>query len=304
MPENVLNNTTNAAFIPTIIANKAIQRLGSYFQVAKSVAKDSDLTTATQGVTIQVPVLGAVVANDKTAGNVFTKQNPTATNVSVTLDKYKEVTITIDDFTKVAENQDTQEKYGNDGAIALAESVESALFALHPGITRTLTWDRTSAATIDASLLRIRKYFTDQKVPKLEQKHLVVDSTIYNDLLGQEKYTNASWRGSNDAVDNGQVIRVYGIDIAESQLVPLTGSPGAYHNLAFTKDAMVLASRPLPRPEGFGGKYAIVNDSSIGISLRTLFWYNADLGAHQLTLELLFGVAVIDQRRVVEVESF
>lgn len=309
MVENVLNNTTDAAFIPTIIAQKALQRLAAYFAIAKNVARDSDFTTATFGQTIQVPKTGAVVANDKTAGSNFTKQNPTATSVSVTMDKHKDVTITIDDVTKVLDNQDTQNRYADDGAIALAEAVESSLLALHPSITNTVTWNRTSAATIDSSLLLIRKFFTDQKVPRLEQKYFVVDATVYNDLLGQQKYTDMAWRTGGASVTDGpmasgSVMRVYGMEISESQLIPVTGSPVAYHNLAFTKNGLVLASRPLPRPEGFGGNYAIINDAESGISLRTLFWYNADLGAHQLTMDLLYGVAILDSRRILEIESF
>ena len=304
MTENVLNNTTNAVFIPTIIANKVLQRFPSYLNLARTVARDSDFVTASQGATIQVNKTGAVSANDKVAGNVFTKQNPTGTSVSVTLNKHKEVTFTIDDVTKVLENVNTQDRYAEDGAIALAESVESALAALHPSISNTITWDRTSAATIDASLLRLRKFFTDQKVPKVEQRYLYADGTVMNDLLAQEKYTNQSWRGTQNTVADGQMVRTYGFDITESQMVETTGSPVAYHNLAYTKNALVLASRPLPKPEGFGGNFAVVNDPSIGLSVRTLFWYNADLGAHQLTIDLLFGVAVLDPRRIVELESF
>ena len=304
MTENVLNNTTNAVFIPTIIANKLLQRFPSYLNLARTVARDSDFVTASQGATIQVNKTGAVSANDKVAGNVFTKQNPTGTSVSVTLNKHKEVTFTIDDVTKVLENVNTQDRYAEDGAIALAESVESALAALHPSISNTITWDRTSAATIDASLLRLRKFFTDQKVPKVEQRYLYADGTVMNDLLAQEKYTNQSWRGTQNTVADGQMVRTYGFDITESQMVETTGSPVAYHNLAYTKNALVLASRPLPKPEGFGGNFAVVNDPSIGLSVRTLFWYNADLGAHQLTIDLLFGVAVLDPRRIVELESF
>lgn len=302
--ENVLNNTTNAVFIPTIISNKCLQRLASYFQVAKTVSKDSDWTTASQGQTIQVAKTGAVQANNKTAGQNFTKQNPTGTNVDVVLDQHKEVTFTLDDVTKVLENQDTQARYADDGAIAIAEAVENSLLALHPSVENTKTWDRTSATTVDNSLLAIRKYFTDQKVPVLEQKYFVCEPRIYNDLLGQQKYTDASWRGQNDAVDEGRMLKVYGILISESQLIPVTGSPVAYHNLAYARNGLVLASRPLARPDGFGGRFSIVNDANIGISVRTLFWYNADLGAHQLTIDLLYGVAVLDQRRVLEVESF
>lgn len=304
MPENVLNNTTNEKLIPTIIANKVIQRLPSYFSVAKNVTKDNELTTATKGTTIQVAKTGAVEAKDKVAGVAYEKQAPTMTDVDVTLNKHKHVTFTIDDVTKVVEQESSQEKYGEDGAIALAEAVETDLLALHPSIQRTKTWNRSTAANIDTSLLNIRKDFVEQKVPMLEKKFLTVDATIMNDLLGQEKYTNKSWSGNEGAVNEGVIIRVYGFEINESQLIPVTGSPVAYHNIAFTRGGLVLASRPLPKPKGFGGDYAVLNDSNIGISLRTLFWYNADLAAHQLTIDLLYGVAVLDQRRVLEVESF
>lgn len=303
MTENVLNNTTDAVFIPTIIAQKALQRFPAYLNLARTVSKDSDWTTATAGATIQVPKTGAVSANDKTAGVNFTKQNPTGTNVSVTLNKHKEVTFTIDDVTKVLDNQDTQARYAEDGAIALAEAVEASLAALHPSITNTISWDRTSETTIDNSLLKIRKFFTDQKVPKTEQKNLYVDATVFNDLLSVQKYTNQSWRGTQNTVAEGQMIRTYGFDIFESQMIETTGSPVSYHNLAYTRGGLILASRPLPRPEGFGGNFAVINDPSIGLSLRTLFWYNADLGAHQLTIDLLYGVNVLDTRRVLEVES-
>lgn len=304
MPENVLNDTTNAVFIPTIIANKVLQRLPALFSVAKNVSKDSDWTTATKGKTIQIDKLGAVSANDKAAGSNYTKQNPTGTSTSVTLDQHKEVTITIDDVTKVIEQESTQDKYGMDGAIALAEAVETSLLALHPSLQRTVTWNRTSAATVDASLLNIRTNFVTQKVPALEPRFFTCDSSIMNDLLTQQKYTDRAWRGPNTAIDEGAVIRVYGMEINESQLIPVTGSPVAYHNIAFTQYGLVLASRPLPKPQGFGGNYSIVNDPTIGIAVRTLFWYNGDLGAHQLTIELLYGVAISDQRRVLEVESF
>lgn len=304
MTENVLNNTTNAVFIPTIIANKILQRFPAYLNLARTVARDSDFVTATAGESIKVNKTGAVSANDKVAGNVFTKQNPTGTAVTVTLNKHKEVTFTIDDVTKVLENVNTQDAYAEDGAIALAEAVETTIAALHPSITSTITWDRTSATTIDNSLLLLRKYFTDQKVPKTEQRYLYCDASVFNDLLKQEKYTNQSWRGNNNTVADGQMIKTYGFEITESQMIEVTGSPVAYHNLAYTKNAFVLASRPLPTPQGFGGNSAVVNDPSIGIALRTLFWYNADLGAHQLTIDLLYGAAILDTRRVVELESF
>ena len=301
---DVMDNTTNAKFIPTIISQKAIGRFPSYLNLAKTVSRDSDWTTAQVGTTISVPKRGSVSANDKSAGEIFTKQNPTATDVYVTLNKHKEVTLTIDDVTKVVENQDTLNGYAEDAAIALAEAVETELAALHPEIENTDTFVKTSEDTIDLSLLRVRKYFTDQKVPLLEQKYMYVDSTVYNELLGVDKYTRYDARGVNPSINEALLLKTYGIEIHESQLIQVSGSPVAYHNLAYTKNAFVLASRPLPQPaNGSGVLSSVINDASVGLSLRSLFWYNGDLGAHQLTLDLLFGVAVLDQRRVIEIES-
>lgn len=303
MPENVLNPTTNAKFIPTIIAQEALGRLKSYLHVARNISRDADWSSATFGQVLRIPKRGAVSANDKTVGVVYTKQNPTATDVSVTLNKHKEVTFAIDDVTKVLENQNTQRGYGEDGAIALAEAIESDLLALHPSIANTQTFDATSATTIDQSMLRIRKFFTDQKVPKTEQKMLVVDATVYNKLLETDKFSRYDARGDGSAITTANLLRAYGFEISESQLIPTSGSPAHYHNIAFTRNGLILASRPLPRPEGFGGNYAVVVDPDIGLALRTMFWYNADLAAHQLTMDVLYGVAILDDRRVLEVES-
>lgn len=303
MTENVLNNTTNTEFIPTIVAQSALGRLKSFLNVAKRVSRDSDWTTATVGQTINVPKRGAVVANDKTAGDTFTKQNPTATSVSVSLDTHKEATFTIDDVTKVLENQNTLMGYGEDGAIAIAEAIETDLLDLHPSITNTETFDNTSEATVESSMLNIRKFFVDQKVPMTEPRYMVVSPTVYNELLDTDKFSRYDARGTGEQITSGRLINAYGLEIFESQLIPTSGSPVAYHNIAFTRNGLILASRPLPVPQGFGGSYAVINDEDLGLSLRSMFWYNADIGAHQLTLDVLYGVAILDVRRVLEVES-
>lgn len=301
---NVLNNTTNAVYIPTIISQETLSAFKSYLNLGRTVAKNTDYTTASFGQVLSIPKTGALSANDKAQGSAFTRQNPTGTNTTVTLNKHKEVTIPMDDVTKVLENQDTLKAYGRDAAIALAEAVETALAELHPSVSNTVTFNKTSDATKDASMLLIRKYFTDNKVPRNEQKYLYCDSTMFNELLEVDKYTRYDARGDGKSIMDGQVIRTYGIEIHESQLVDTSGSPVAYHNLAYTRDGLILASRPLPLPSAdLGTRGAVVSDPELGISLRSLFSYNHELGCHELTIDVLFGVAVLDQRRIVEVES-
>lgn len=317
MGQNVFDNTTNASFIPTIIAQKALGRFASYMNLAKTVARDFDYTPAQIGQVIQVAKRGTLVANDKTSGNVFTLQNPTATNVQVTLNKHKEVTFALDDVTKVIQNQDTQEGYADDAAIALAESVEVAIASLYPSVSAVTDLIVTSAATIDTSLLNIRKYFSNQKVPMLEQRYAYVDPSVINTLLNQDKYsrydalgqflgnTNGQAPAGGSPIQTGKLLRIYGIDIFESQNVQTSGSPVAYHNLVYTKNAFILASRPLADvPTGYGVVSSVINDPDINMGLRALMHYDGDLGAFKLTLDCLFGVQVLDQRRCTLLESF
>lgn len=304
MAENVMNNVTNAKFIPTIIAQKALGRFAAYMNLAKTVARDFELTPTTVGETVRVAKRGTVSANDKTAGNNFTRQNPTATDVAVTLDQHKDVTISLDDVTKVLQNQDTLAGYAEDGAIALAEAVESKLAALHPSITNTITFDATSTATKKASLLNLRKRFVSNKVPKLETKHLYVEPGLYNELLEEADFTQLQTIGTPAGTTDASLFRLYGFEISESQLVETSGSPVRYHNLAYTRNAFVIASRPLPSvPEGYGAVSRVVNNEDIGIGLRVLSSYDPRIGAMDITLDLLFGVAILDERRVVELES-
>jgi len=322
MSQPVFDTTTNAVFIPTIIAQKALGRFPSYMNLAKTVARDSDWTPATVGQVIQVPKRGALVANDKVSGSVYTLQNPTGTNISVTLNKHKEVTFAIDDVAKVVQNQDTQEGYGDDAAIALAESVEQSIAALYPSVSAVKDLITSTAATIDTSILGVRKYFVDQKVPLVEQKFAYVDSSVVNTLLSQDKYTRYDALGNavalmaqgnnagsptngNSPILTGKITRIYGIDFYESQNIQTSGSPVAYHNLVYTKNAFILATRPLADiPAGYGAVAQVVNDEDINMTLRAFMRFDGDLGAFKVTIDCLFGTTVLDQRRCVLLESF
>lgn len=305
---NTIGNTQNAQFIPTIVAQKALGAFASYMNLAKTVAKDFEYTTAQVGQTISVPKRGALSANAKASGTAVTLQNPTATNINVTLNKHFEVSFQLEDVTKVLQNQDTLAGYALDAAIPLAEKVEDTIAALHPSITSTVTFDATSTATKVSSLLNLRRRFVDAKVPKLEQKYLYVDASVLNELLEESQFTTAQNMGSArnlvEGNDDGGALKLYGFNIFESQIVNRSGSPVRYHNLSYTRDAFILAFRPLPQDgNGHGVVQTVVQNEDIGLGLRTTMGYDKDQLGMQLTLDVLFGASILDTRRVVELES-
>ncbi len=305
------DNTTNAAFIPVIISNEALGAFGSYMNLAKTVSLNWDWTSATQGATLQIPKRGALTANAKASNGSVVVQNPTATTTPVTLNQHWEVTFGIDDVAAVLQNQDTLAGYGQDAAIALAEKVESYLAAQYASLSATpITFDATSAATIDSSVRAIRKYFVTNKVPKLEQRNVYVSSGIFDSLLSVPQYVQAQNIGLMNSekdvpIITGKVLPIYGLNFWESQLVTETGSVAPFidHAIAYTENAFVLAARPLPKvPEGFGAVSEVVQDEDVQMGFRTVSSFNPSMTAVQVTLDVLFGAAALDTRRGVEVD--
>lgn len=305
-----MDNTADAAFIPVIISNEALGAFGSYMNLAKTVSMNWDWTSSTQGATLQIPKRGGLTANAKSSNSAVTVQNPTATTIPVTLNQHWEVSFGIDDVTAVLQNQDTLAGYGQDAAIALAEKTEGYLAAQYAGLAASpITFDPTSFATVDAAVRAIRKYFTDQKVPKMEQRNVYASSGMYSTLLAQAQYVTAQNLGlfnqSSDVPQvKGEVLPIYGLNFWEAQLVPETGS-GTFtdHAIAYTQNAFVLASRPLPKvPEGFGAVSEVVQDEDVALGFRTVSSFNASMTAIQVTLDVLFGAAALDTRRAVEVD--
>lgn len=306
-----MDNTSDAAFIPVIISNEALGAFGGYMNMAKTVSLNWDWKTATQGATLQIPKRGALVANAKASNSSVVVQNPTATTIPVTLNQHWESSFGIDDVTAVLENQNTLAGYGQDAAIALANEVEEYLAGQYAGLSATpIVFDTTSAATIDASMQAVRTYFTNTRVPKLEQRNVYVSSGIYQNLLTVPQYVQAQNIGlmnnsSEVPIVKGSVLPIYGLVVWESQFVTNTGtSPTSVdHALAYTENAFVLASRPLPKvPEGFGAVSEVVQDEDVQMGFRTVSSFNPSMTAVQITLDVLFGAAALDTRRGVELD--
>jgi hypothetical protein len=306
MSETPFTPTTNVKAIPTIIAQGVISKLPGYMNLARTVAKDTDFEGAFNvGDTLNITKTGALTAKQKTPGSAIETQAPTATDVSVTLNQHWYISFLQEDITKMLQKPDMQASYADDAAIALAEKIEGVLLALHPSMTNTVTFDGTSATTIDASLMLMRSWFAKKKVPAATPKYAYLNTTVIDKLLAVDKYASIQYNDSKDALVEGAVKRLYGINIFESQLVPTSGSPVCYHNVAYTRNGLILATRPMPLDgNGMGARQRLFNDPNTGISLRLTESYDDDYLGVKMTMDVLFGVNILNNDFVVEVESF
>jgi len=79
--------------------------------------------------------------------------------------------------------------------------------------------------------------------------------------------------------------------IADDAIVAI--SPAGSYNFAFHRNALALVVRPLALPApGTGARSGVVNDG--GISIRATITYNGEKQGHLVTLDMLYGVKVLD----------
>lgn len=288
-----LNTTKNAVFIPEVIANQTLGALGSYLNLGRTVTHNSDLTPATFGTVISVPRRGAVASSSLAENGSVTVLSPTADEVTVTLDHHQEVTIGELDFTRSMQPGSELPGYMEDGVIALAEDIESALAALWSGAA----FNNDQSGTILNDIVDMQKGLIERKVPQLAKRYGYISPGVQALLQKASAFIDPKIIPNNNALTEGSIGRVSGFDMFAGQLVVKSGSPGVYRNLFYTKNAMVLATRPQPEIDaGLGAQSATVVDGN-GIAMRVIRSYNASKLGVQITVDVVFGVAVLDSRQ-------
>lgn len=286
-----ITTTTASAFIPEVWANRALEVLRANVVLAKLVTKDTDIATFQYGDVLHIPYPGTFTASDKTAGGAVTLQTPSGgADISVTLNKHKEVSFLIEDPARAQANQDLMDRYINAAIPALAEAIESDLFALYAGLTNSVG---TSGTDLTPAVIRAaRKTLNDNKVP-LSPRHLVISPKDEIALLGNSDLSAYFANARSEAVAQGAIGQLYGFTVWMSQLVPVvSGTPNSTKNLAFHPDFAILAMRALPEPPaGSGVRSAVVRDPESGLVIRVTSAYNPTYLGVQVTLDVLYGVA-------------
>ena len=283
---STLDTTGLANFIPEIWANTALEVLRNQIVLAKLITKDSDVTGSfTVGDILNIPVPGAFTANDKTAGTVVTLQNPSADKVSVTLNKHKEVSFVVEDVVRAQANQDTVSTHVRQGAVALAEKIETDLLGLYSGFSSAPVGTPGVAAS-SASLLNLRQQLNTNKAPT-DGRFVIVGAAGEVDLLGDSGLATYFANSKTDAMSRGMIGSVYGLDVYMSQLVPASGAGAT--GIAGTADLGVLAMRALPTTTAPGVSQMVMRDPVSGLVIRQTASYDTDLLGMKITLDVLYG---------------
>ncbi len=283
--------------IGPVVAAEALGYLRANTVLARLVARDWDDEVARYGNVVVIPFTGSLSANDKAEGSTVTLQQPDDAAVTVVLDKHKEVSFLLEDYAKALARPDYLMAYMQDGMQVLAEQIDADLAALYSGFSQSI--DATTGLGED-DFREARRLLNAAKAP-LARRYAVLHEDAEYEMLGIERIVNRDYAESlGQAAADAFSGRAYGFDIFMDQKVAVATSE--CKNLFFQRNAMVLASRPLPPAPANAGVVQTVMDED-GIGLRVTISYNPDYLGVQVTIDVLYGVAALRDNHGVVVRT-
>ena len=282
--------------IPTIVAAEALGYLKNNTVLARLVARDWDNEVAQYGQTIKIGYPGSLSANDKTAETAITLQNPAASEYTVTLNKHKEISFIIDDLGRFVARPDWFTTYMEAAVSVLAEAIDGDIAALYSGFSQTID---ASGGLAEANFRLAQKYLNSAKAPQRQRYAVLHEDAIY-EATGIERIVNRDYAESLGSLAAENLVGKFaGFEIFMDQGIKTATTQ---KNLFFHRNAMVLATRPLPAaPAGMGVVQSILDEDGIG--LRVTVSYDHDYLGAKVTLDVLYGVAELRDNHGVVVST-
>ncbi len=252
--------TTSANFIPELWSDEVIGAYKTNLVVANLVTKMSH--KGKKGDTIHIPTPSRGSASVKAAGSQVTLIADTAGVVNINIDKHYEYSKLIEDIADVQALASMRKFYTDDAGHALAIQIDTDLFntaELFQGGVVSGDWTKalemtsagvlsdyvnggTAEADITDAAIRAMILKLDNADVPMDNRSMVVPPIAMNDMLGIDRFTEQQFIGDGNAIKNGKIGSIYGIDIFVTSNCPTTAG-GDRIGLMLHKDAMVFAEQ-------------------------------------------------------------
>lgn len=266
---SIVNKTNADKFIPEIWSDEVIAAYKANLVLANLVRKMS--FKGKKGDTLHIPKPTRGSAAAKAANTQVTIQANVESEVQVLIDQHFEYSRFIEDIVEVQALSSLRSFYTEDAGYALAKKVDDTLIALGKsfGDGDASDWVHSNAYFIDASTgltlyaldtVTTSDVFTDAGFRKLIQlmddadvpmdgRKFAIPPSLRNAIMGVDRYNSSDFVDGR-GVQNGQIGKLYGIDIYVSSNMPIieTAADNSVGDaikaaLLFHTDTMVLAEQ-------------------------------------------------------------
>lgn len=253
-----------------------------------------------------VPGRGATVTIRKPAtftaqaynGSTITVQNATETSTSITLDKHIDVSFAVTSKDMTLNVVDFSEQLLAPALEAHAQGIDKAIIAAFDAAGTIPViggpGDGTEPWNDPKVLIDARTALSEAAVP-LSDRVVVASPRTAGEWLKDPLFNRVDQSGETAGLREASLgARKFGFDPYESNNI-ITNQSYAFHKTAFA-----FASRPLALPRGSA-------DASIqnykGVGLRVVFGYDMQLKSDICSVDVLYGVKVLDVNRAVKIDG-
>jgi hypothetical protein len=133
---------------------------------------------------------------------------------------------------------------------------------------------------------------------------MVFGTTHNAEALADDLFVQAQQAGSTDALRRAKLGDLFGFTCLKSQNVPNSSiSSTKARTLAFHKDAIAYASRPLADVTGPGAVSSVMSLPEEGLAARMTYYYDGPKATHVVRFDSLWGVQTLDAGKGVYIET-
>ena len=295
---SIVNKTAADKFIPEIWSDEVIAAYQKNLVLANLVRKMS--FKGKKGDVLHIPKPTRGTATLKAANTAVTIQADTETEVLVNINRHFEYSRFIEDIVEVQALSSLRSFYTEDAGYALAKQVDDDLIALGKsfGDGDASDWVHSNAYFIDATTgltlyaldtVTTSDLFTDAGFRKLIQlmddadvpmdgRKFAIPPSLRNAIMGIDRYNSSDFVDGR-GVNNGQIGKLYGIDIYVSSNMPTIETAGDNSVGDAIKAAVLFHTDTMVLGEQLG--------------VRSQTQYKQDYLATLYTADTLFGTKVV-----------
>ncbi len=270
-----------------IYAQEALNAFVSMLTPLNAFARDFSGLSAQRGNAIYVPRIDAVTSTTFNAS--YTGSGGTISTITVNLDKHRISTVDLTDVQQLNSSaavvQNMARQQGKSLAKMVLQDIWSQLTIPNFGAailtTAAANWTKTQVRAM-------RKALAESDVD-MSKASLIADVDIYDALLGDSNITQAFQYGGSEAIREGRIPRLFGMDVYETNVLPsLTTTIGAF---IVHPDAIAVAMRQFSSvvPTSAYEAFETVTDPESGITMQYRRLYDPNVGKMYASFECLFG---------------
>lgn len=275
----------NTLLTPQIIAQEALAILRNELVMKDLVHTDYANEFVKVGDTITVRKPATLVAND--FAGAISSQDLTESGVTVTLDKFKDVSVALTSKQETLELKDFARQVIEPAMVAIAQQIDSDLAQFAVAQATGTAVEETSATPQNlASIAALGKALDIAKSPMTERFLVMSPEHKYRYAL-TDVLTKVNYAGSNETLREALLGKVYGMQTYMDQNLSFGGED---YSVAFHRNAFAFVIRPLDLPMG-AARAAVVNGE--GLSVRVVYGYDQASKVDTISFDVLYGIAAL-----------